>query len=307
MYYTEPSMVAKMYYTAGGAVDHTFVLMYKGNNHETDLVDIFKCFGGATENPTPVAISGIIQGEVSAEVIQKIFNEKITSGAPVRGRNDSTRMHYGINGVCQQATNRFLLPVHKSMAQNKDGRPKGYNNSCWMYGTYGNNYNSWRKNQFNKSWEIYTTSPLPANAYPGEYFKQELRIEFENVYNKLVAGDISPIESIIAETSIRLKNSVEGFDEYPIYATHREILLEKDHYFEALGIDVQDEAEIRPSFSAKDIKQAAKKVNELSKNLHAALKDAVGEEAFIAFNGSEEFYDIIQEDLALELLCGDEV
>ena len=280
-------------FISGSPADHTYVKLFEDSN----IIDVYSCFGESTNGDNGCSSTF---SDLESKKIKKVFENK-----KVRGTKDSATINYGVNGVCHQAANRFLHPSYITMVQNIDYRPKGLNTSCYTYGEYGNifwQYEDWRNKYYFPECEknnLVINTENCVKETPEGY----LWYKCENKYGKKTKSE-NYIDDIVYETEAMLSVHIPTLVGNPIGEVQRAILQEREKFMETIGIHYSEELkELQlPVFMKEIVKQLIEKTNDLSKQIQSELKSKIGEKDFILINGTKEYLDIADLNLAYTLL-----
>lgn len=277
----------------GSPADHTYVKLFKNGKE----IDRYVCF---SPDSTGGEKGNYSKDNLDSSKIQDVLNYK-----GLRGTSDSTRMIYGVNGVCHQAANRFLHHSYITMVQDYDYRPKGLNTSYFIHGEYGNianQYKHWRKDYYNPACEKYHY-PIDMDKCDQSTPEGHLWYKCELNYRSKKES-ASYIDDILYETEAVLSLHFPTLTGNPISETQRAILQERENFMETLGIYYSEESgEMQlPVFTKEIIKQLVDKTNDLSKQIQSELKSKIGETDFVLVNGAKEYLNIANLDMAYSLL-----
>lgn len=158
-------------------LDHTWV-------ESIDPSDEFRCKGGTDKNR-------FLHEFQIPHFTYYALNE-------VRDKDDSIGILYGICGVCHQMANRFLYPSGRSITQlNLEERPKGYNLSSALYGTYGYDFSGWRDKVYQPAYNKYAGRKNEKASVENVFvFSYKAELEKLKTFSKEYFADILTTEMI---------------------------------------------------------------------------------------------------------------
>ncbi len=253
--------------TASKKLDHTFVYCPENKKY-------FGCWnGGHIEDKDAIAINVSCYGR-SMEEAYPVAN-------CYRGRKDSAKIGiYGINGVCHQSTNCFLVPTKKFMIPTgPKKRPGGYYLSVGTYGFYGTKRKWWLKHVFEPCAKGHNMSFTSADS--NDYFSRLWQL-YEQIDNSP-----TPVSSI-----------EERMKEFEFFVDIHELDLAPELYRETLRKYVTEIHRVLDKASSIDeviTSISAKEINEVNKEFQLDLAKAIGTENFEALTNQKvgEVIDIL--------------
>lgn len=179
------------------------------------------------------------------------------------------------NGVCHQSANCFLLAANTVLHQDQNDRPKGYFESTFTYGKYGTDYDNWFENYYRKSGG---DLPKPSNDPDQEYHIDPIFNEVHQAYARL-RSQRHALQGIdlknamkISDTAILIKHAAPEVDLEPVADLQKRYLQEHDEFVSKHKGKVAD-------------MEAAKRINELSKQYQKFFSQLVGPENYRKITG----------------------
>lgn len=273
-------------------LDHTFILT--GGN------EVFRCWGSATKDKSKsveLRKSGTIPNAYNTANCYR-FNVDLFG----KLRKDTAGIGvYGVNGVCHQSTNCFLLSVGGILEINHFGRPHGLLISVAAYGIYGTLIIWWpsepdnpvKPNQdsiYDYWWYQQVFTPCAEEnhwniASPSNTLFDSIHTFYKKVEHTVVKND--PHYLRVNELRIFMKHHIPDHDELAYHELHREKL-------NAIEKVISD---LKPGYPINE--SSAKRINEASHNFQYKLAKKIGTENYKKVTGLEagEVINILDKDI----------
>ena len=208
---------------------------------------------------------------------------------------DTASGAYGINGVCHQSANRFLLSGG-GLLDLKDGI-RGYWASFAAYGSYGTFtpsypgtqprfFSEWKRRFFDPAWSAWgptadgATEAISTDGNARLF--QAVQAEYASAFTEYEAAQRSPQdlehELVWRTTGLLMKDVLPDLDVQELHDPHLDLLREKDHIL-----------------ASKDDPDLPARINELIARFQVDVAARIGEDAFrkIACHPSTEAVQVV--------------
>ena len=230
--------------------------------------DIFVCFGGHG-NANKVILGNF---PVPADAYEKIVT--------IRGKNDSIGITYFIQGVCHQASNRFLLPSAREI-RTVCRRPRGYGLSVCVYGFMGFGYKKWRRNKYD---------PLFGNT------------QLANLNDNRIDFDEDEETTYIIECSTQMLNELFPAKTYSISDAQRTMMQKRTAILKKYNFITDDNCySFGSPLDEEKITAAVNELNKAIKELQVDIRKQLGNTDFETFNCCEgDLDELINLEVALD-------
>ena len=202
-----------------------------------------------------------------------------------------TGVYYGIDGVCHQMANRFLLPC-TYIIHNLDGRPRGYGLSCGMFGEHGSTFNNWQKG---------TYMPVFLNYHPAENVSAEsvetgLTTDFQT-HNEEKETDL-----LTGSACAFLQKNGVNVSENPIAAEQKAWMKRRTEIMRKYGFLSDEGKRQKPvGLTCEHIRSMVDEINEEARILQTALREKIGVESYIKINGADRIFEVVNYETACNL------